>query len=315
MSTLPWMLPAQEQLRAARRAGRTPHGLLIHEAPGTGGTQLATWFAQLILCARDPAPCGECASCRRVLSREHPDFIAVGPDPESKLGQIIVDQVRAISEQLALSSYEGRGTVVVIEPAHALNRNAANALLKTLEEPRRDAHLVLVTRNPSLLPATVRSRCLRLSLQIPAREQALAWLSAQQPQHRSQWPAVLEVLGIAPLDAASADVPRLLALRDEVLQVLRDAAAGRIDVLRVADTWAKDDLALRLTCIENCLTTRVLAMRAGARLQDGGLDINIGPAMRILDDVRRLQGQLATSLNKPLAVEDQLWRVNMRAVH
>jgi DNA polymerase-3 subunit delta' len=313
MSSLPWLVPAQDQLQAARRAGRTPHGLLIHEAPGTGGSLLATWFAQLILCTGESVPCGQCASCRRVVSREHPDFIALNPDPESKLGQITVDQVRAVSEQLSLSSYEGRGTCVVIEPAHALNRNASNALLKTLEEPRRDAHLVLVTSSPSLLPATVRSRCLRLSLPIPDRDQVLTWLSTEQPQHRAQWPAVLEVLGVAPLEAARADVSRLLTLRDEMLRVLEGAAAGRIDVLRVADTWAKDDLALRLTCIENCLTARVLAMRAGARLQDGGLDINIGPALRILDDVRRLQGQLATSLNKPLAVEDQLWRINMRA--
>jgi DNA polymerase-3 subunit delta' len=315
MKSMPWLTLAQEQLRAAHEAGRTPHGLLIHEAPGTGGSLLATWFAQMILCTNQPAPCGQCAGCRRVNTREHPDFIAVNPDAESKLGQITVDQVRALGEKLSLSSYEGRGTVVVIEPAHALNRNAANALLKTLEEPRRDAHLVLVTGSPSLLPATVRSRCLRLSLPIPDREQALAWLSAEQPQHRAQWPAVFEVLGIAPLEAVKADVPRLLALRDEVLQVLAGAAAGRLDVLRVADSWAKDDLGLRLTCIENCLTSRVLAMRADARLQEGGLDINIGPALRILDDVRRLQRQLATSLNKPLAVEDQLWRMNMRAGH
>jgi len=313
MSDLPWLAAAQEQLRGANSAGRRPHGLLVHEAPGTGGSLLATWFAQLVLCTESPAPCGLCSSCRRVASREHPDFINLNPDAESKLGQITVDQVRALSEQLSLSSYEGRGTVVVIEPAHALNRNAANALLKTLEEPRRDAHLVLVTASPSLLPATVRSRCLKLSLPIPDRDQALAWLSAEQPRYRDQWPAVLEVLGTAPLQAVAADVPRLLALRDEVLQVLEGAAAGRIDVLRAADSWSKDDLALRLTCIENCLTSRVLAMRSGARLQDGGLDINIGPALRILDDVRRLQSQLATSLNKPLAVEDQLWRMNMRA--
>jgi len=313
MSDLPWLAAAQDQLRGANSAGRTQHGLLVHEAPGTGGSLLATWFAQLVLCTESPAPCGRCSSCRRVASREHPDFINLNPDAESKLGQITVDQVRALSEQLSLSSYEGRGTVVVIEPAHALNRNAANALLKTLEEPRRDAHLVLVTASPSLLPATVRSRCLKLSLPIPDRDQALAWLSAEQPRYRDQWPAVLKVLGIAPLQAVAADVPRLLALRDEVLQVLEGAAAGRIDVLRAADSWSKDDLALRLTCIENCLTTRVLAMRSGARLQDGGLDINIGPALRIMDDVRRLQSQLATSLNKPLAVEDQLWRMNMRA--
>jgi DNA polymerase-3 subunit delta' len=199
---------------------------------------------------------------------------------------------------------------VVIEPAQALNRNAANALLKTLEEPRRDAHLVLLTTNPSLLPATIRSRCQKLPLRAPSVEQALSWLSARQPQHRSQWPAVLEILGVAPLEALEADVPRLLALRQEILQLLKEAGNGRIDVIRAAEAWAKDDLALRLRCTENCLTGHVLAMRAGARLQDGALDINIGQALRILDDVRVLQGRLATSLNKPLAVEDLLWRLS-----
>jgi len=304
------MRAAEEQLRAAHAAGRLPPGLLIHEAPGTGGRSLALYFAQLLLCTGSTPACGQCAGCRRVQQGEHPDFTLLEPDAESKLGQITVDQVRAVAAQLALSSYEGHGSCVVLDPAHALNRNAANALLKTLEEPRRDAHLVLVTSSPSLLPATVRSRCQKLPLPAPHREQTLAWLSEQKPQYRAQWPAVLEVLGVAPLQALEADVPRLLALRDEVLQVIREAATGRLDVIRVADVWAKDELALRLTCIENCLTARVLAMRAGTRLQDGGLDINIGPAVRILDDVRQLQGQLATSLNKPLAVEDQLWRIS-----
>ncbi len=304
------MQAAEDQLRAAHAAGRLPPGLLIHEAPGTGGRSLALYFAQLLLCTGPAPACGQCAGCRRVQQREHPDFTVVEPDPESKSGQITVDQVRAVAEQLALSSYEGRGSCVVIEPAHALNRNAANALLKTLEEPRGDAHLVLVTSSPSLLPATVRSRCQKLPLPAPGAAQALAWLNEQQPRYRAQWPAVLEVLGVAPLQAIEADVPRLLAIRDEILQVLREAGTGRLDVIRTADAWAKDELPLRLTCIENCLTARVLAMRAGTRLQDGALDINIGPALRILDDVRRLQSQLATPLNKPLAVEDQLWRLS-----
>ena len=310
MKALPWMQVPMESLRAARAAGRLPSALLIHEAPGTGGVQLATFFAQLLLCTGTPPACGNCNACRRVLLGEHPDFIRIGPDAESKLGQITVDQVRALSEQLALSSYEGQGTCVLIEPAHALNRNAANALLKTLEEPRRDAHLVLLTTNPSLLPATVRSRCQKLPLRAPTSEQALAWLGAEQPQNRAQWPAVLEVLGVAPLEALEADVPRLVALRQEILQLLKEAGTGRIDVIRAAEGWAKDDLALRLRGIENCLTGHVLAMRAGARLQDGGLDINIARSLRMLDDVRVLQGRLATSLNKPLAVEDLLWRLS-----
>jgi DNA polymerase-3 subunit delta' len=310
MSALPWMRSAEQQLRAAHAAGRLPPGLLIHEAPGTGGRSLALYFAQLLLCTGSTPACGQCSGCRRVRQGEHPDFTLVEPDAESKLGQITVDQVRAVAEQLTLSSYEGKGSCVVIDPAQAMNRNAANALLKTLEEPRRDAHLVLVTGSPSLLPATVRSRCQKLPLPAPDAAQALAWLNEQRPQYSAQWPAVLEVLGVAPLQAVDADVPRLLALRDEVLKVLREAGTGRLDVIRTAELWAKDELPLRLTCIENCLTARILAMRAGTRLQDGGLDINIGQALRILDDVRKLQSQLATSLNKPLAVEDQLWRLS-----
>jgi len=298
-----------DTLRAAHAAGRLPAALLIHEAPGTGGGELATFFGQLLLCTGPTPACGQCAGCRRVRQGEHPDFTRVGPDPESKLGQITVDQMRAVAEQLSLSSYEGKGSCVVIEPAHALNRNAANALLKTLEEPRRDAHLLLVTTNPSLLPATIRSRCQKLPLRAPTPEQALAWLSSQQPQNRPHWPAVLELLGVAPLEALQADVPRLLELRREVLQLLQEAGSGRIDVIRAAEAWSKDDLPLRLRCIENCLTGHLLAMRAGTRLQAGGLDINIGPSLRILDDVRVLQGRLATSLNKPLAMEDLLWRL------
>jgi DNA polymerase-3 subunit delta' len=310
MIRLPWLQPAAGQLLVARAARRLPQSLLIHEAPGVGGMVLATHFAQLLLCSGPRPACGDCSHCQRVTRNEHPDYVFVPPDPESKLGQISVDQIRELSGQLALSSYEGRGTCVVLAPAHALNRNAANALLKTLEEPRADAHLVLVTHAPSLLPATIRSRCQKLTLPAPDRDAALAWLNAERPASRADWPAALDVLGIAPLEALDADLPLLLRIRTEVLELLHEAPGGRLDVIRMAEGWAKEGLALRLRGIENCLTGRILAMRPGARLQAGGLDINIAPAMRLLDDLRELQRQLATSLNKPLALERHLWQWN-----
>lgn len=314
MNLLPWLQASAERLTAAHAAGRLPPALLIHEAPGAGGFALATWFAQLRLCSGAIAPCGQCSHCRRIAVGEHPDFVVVGPDAESKLGQISVDQIRELCTQLTMSSYEGRGTVVVLQPAEALNRNAANALLKTLEEPRPDAHLVLVTTAPSLLPATIRSRCQKLAVPAPAAEAALAWLSAQKPAHRADWPAVLEVLGVAPVAALNADVPKLLAIRQDVHQLLQAAGQGRIDVIRAAEGWAKDELLLRLACVENCLTSRMLAMRAGTRLPDGLLDINIGQALRLLDDLRELAAQLAVSpLNRPLQLERQLWRLTRAA--
>lgn len=310
MSLYPWLEPAAAKLHAAHEARRLPPALLIHEAPGAGGMELALHAAQLFFCTSRPSPCGHCSNCRRVAQREHPDFIVVGPDPESKLGQISVDQVRAISTHLSLSSYEGKGTFVVFQPADALNRNAANALLKTLEEPRADAHVLLVTAAPSLLPATIRSRCQKLSANAPDRQGALAWLSSQKPAHRADWPAVLDVLGVAPVQALAADVPQVLTIRRDIAQVLKDASDGRIDVVRTAESWARDELPLRLRGIENCLTGQILAMRSGTRLQDGPLDINIGAALRLLDEVRELQRQLLTSLNKPLALERHLWQLN-----
>ncbi|MET0282531.1 MAG: DNA polymerase III subunit delta' [Steroidobacteraceae bacterium] len=311
---LPWLEAPAAQLRGAFAAGRLPPALLLHEAPGVGAMQLAQYFAQLRFCVGKQPPCGECTHCRRVASGEHPDFIVIGPDPELKLVQISVDQIRDLARQLALSSYEGRGTVVVLQPADVLNRNAANALLKTLEEPRPDAHLLLLTSAPSLLPATVRSRCQRLAVPAPDRAATLAWLAERKPAHRADWPAVLDVVGIAPLAALEADVGRMVALREEVLQGLAAAAQGRLDVIRTAAAWAGDDLRLRLACIENCLTGQLLAMRAGARLQGGLLDINIAQALRLLDDLRELSGQLATSVNKPLQLERQLWRLNQAGV-
>lgn len=310
MTNWPWLESAAARLRGARAAGRLPPALLIHEAPGTGARELATLFAQLRFCAEPDAPCGRCSHCRRVAQGEHPDFVIVSPDEKSKLGQITVDQTREIAQQLALSSYEGRGTVLLIQPADAMNRNAANALLKTLEEPRPDAHLVLITTNPSLLPATIRSRCQKLVVPAPDRATALAWLQGQAPAHRNDWPAVLEVLGPAPLQALQADVGQLLAIRRDIERLLEEAHQGRLDVIRVAHAWAGEDLHLRLAGLENCLTDRLLTMRADSRLPAAVPDINMAPTLRLLAELGELRRQLAgAALNKPLAVERALWRL------
>jgi DNA polymerase III subunit delta' len=315
----PWLEDPTEKLRQARTAGRLPHALLLHEAPGAGGALVATYAAQLLLCTGTTPACGVCRSCQRVAANEHPDYRMLVPDPELKLGQISVDQVRALTETLALSSHEGRGTCILITPAHALNRFSANALLKSLEEPRPGVLIILQTSSPSLLPATLRSRCLRLRLAAPDRETALDWLASRKGR-REEWAMALDVLGVAPLEALGADLEQLKAIRREVLAVLQDARQGRIDVVRTAANWAPDELPLRLRCIENCLTGLVLQPREGprqkrelganAQLQTGGPDINIRSALGLLDGVHELQRQLGTSVSKPLALERYLWQLN-----
>jgi len=305
----PWLEPAAARLAAARAAGRLPPALLLHAAPGIGAPVLLRHFAQLRFCTDANPPCGRCSQCRRVATGEHPDFAIIGPDAESRLGQISVDQVRDLAAQLALSSYEGRGTVVALVPADALNRNAANALLKTLEEPRADAHLLLLTTIPSLLPATIRSRCQRLSVPAPDRTAALDFLAAEKPAHRQDWPAVLEMLGIAPLEALEADVPHLLSIRADIRRLLADAQRGRIDVIRTAEGWARDELPLRLRGLENCLTAELLAGGTGSQGNPAG--IGVAGTLRLLQELGELQRQLAgAALNRPLALERQFWRLD-----
>ncbi len=150
---------------------------LIHEAPGAGGEWLALWAARLVLCEHpERAPCGQCRACRRVLARAHPDLSFLGLEEDSK--QIRIEQVRELSAELALTSHGGGYKVAIVTPADALNRFAANALLKTLEEPPARTLLILVVTQPSRLPATVLSRCQRLRVRAPQRAQSLAWLEA-----------------------------------------------------------------------------------------------------------------------------------------
>ena len=140
-------------------------------------------------------------SCQRVLAGQHPDLIALRLIEESQ--QIRIEQVRELCEELSLTSHQGGYKVGVISPADTLNRFAANALLKTLEEPPPRTLLVLVATQPSRLPATILSRCQRIGLRAPAREEAVAWLQATQGA--GDWDAVLDMLGEAPMLAAGVD--------------------------------------------------------------------------------------------------------------
>ena len=322
---LPWLEPHMASLRATQAAGRLPHALLIDEARGAGGTWLAQWFAQLVFCTPPDAPCGACAECRRVLRDEHPDLrvisFYVDPKTEKVTSTIRVEQIRELVEDLSLTSHGSRGTVVVIHPADAMNVNALNSLLKTLEEPRPGVHIVLVTDASMRLPATVRSRCQRIAVRAPAREESLAWLNAARKSQ--DWQAVLDVVGNAPLAALHLDPAATRELRDDTWRSLQLAQRGRLDVPGTADRWSKLELSSLLPCIENYLTSQVLGrvapgpqnseMRAAAHLHAGDLDINIPAVFGVLDGLRELRLLAATPINKALALERLLWRLGSGA--
>jgi DNA polymerase-3 subunit delta' len=148
-------------IRAAD-AGRMHHAYLFEGPEGVGKATFARWFARYLNCAEPKRPCGECPSCRQMLGHSHPDLIEIGPDADKATKVIGVDTAQSLIAALQLQRHSASRRVVIVDPADALNEEAANALLKTLEEPPQGTQFVLVTHRASALLSTVRSRCQRV---------------------------------------------------------------------------------------------------------------------------------------------------------
>jgi DNA polymerase-3 subunit delta' len=306
----PWLAGESAALAGAYRSGRLPHALLIHESPGAGGEWLATWAAQLVLCREEgTTPCGACAACRRVAAGQHPDLAWVRPLEDSR--QIRIEQVRDLTAELALTSHAGGYKVAILSPADALNRFAANALLKTLEEPSPRTLLVLVASQPSRLPPTILSRCQRLRVRAPTRAVGVAWLTATRGP--AEWAGALDAIGEAPMLAVQSDPAALAEVARDSRRTLEALTCGSTDPVAAAERWARSELPLRLTCFENWLTERIhhgarsgaflTEMRAGPYLSAGGAFLNICELFGLVDGVRDLRATLDVPLNRGLALE------------
>lgn len=263
----PWQQRAHDQATAAIDAGRLGHALLFCGPAGLGKRRVAERLAWRLLCSeRDAAgdPCGRCRACHLFAVRTqadplevrpdgtlahpwghpgHPDAIFVGHAVNPKTGkirsEIVIDQVRALSERFALTPQLGNVQVALLDPADGINHSASNALLKTLEEPQPGRHLWLVSAAPTGLPATIRSRCQRVELRLPPRAEALAWLATQGHAAAAAQEALEAARGHPGLAAAWLRDGGL-ALRREVAGDLAQLQGGRTAPIAMAQRWVAD---------------------------------------------------------------------------
>ena len=299
---LDWLEQFVESWQDRVSHGRVPHAVLLAGPVGVGKRAAARWIAATSL--------GRKASRLPVYPQdavEHADLRWIAPleDKES----IGVEQIRELVHAMALTSYEGGGKVAVIEPANAMTVNAANSLLKTLEEPPGDALLILVADRVGKLPATIFSRCQRIDLATPAEGVALAWLDRIQPG--APWSEALRVAGGGPL--AALGVLEDLETSASMARDLNALGKGIGSAVEVAARWTKIGPGFVLNWLAQQVKLVVIAGSAG-REQAAGLAIEESVVRRMdrrnlfcyLDIINGLRGQPGGSFNVQVTLEGLL---------
>jgi DNA polymerase-3 subunit delta' len=242
--SLPWTSNAAATFQMYVSQQRVPHALLVTGPSGCGKLDLARDISRQLLCleARERG-CGTCRSCALLGGGAHPDFREVTFEPHPKTGVlrdvITVDQVRALIEALYKTTTISSRNVAVIHPAERMNISAANAILKTLEEPVGSTVLILVAHDAGRLPATVRSRCQRLPVALPDRETSLRWLVDGGGIDEAEARQALAAAAGRPLEARtlveSGELEHYRAAMEALRQLRSGAASDGSAVAGMAD--------------------------------------------------------------------------------
>lgn len=242
LKPLPWQQELWLEVTALALQGRLAHALLLGGPQGVGKRHFARAFSAFLLCeSRSGYACGHCRSCQQFEAGSHPNYLWIQRSVDEKTGKekrdISVDQIREFSEKLQLTGHYGQARVGFIDPVDAVNTNGINALLKTIEEPPDNTHILLVSERPMNLLATLRSRCQRLRFSIPEQKAALGWL---QEHHQSGDAHLLACANGAPLRVVELKQAGLIERYQEWTQALLELAAQKRDPLAIAANLGKD---------------------------------------------------------------------------
>jgi len=304
----PWIKDSLEALLG--QGARMPNALIIHGPAGIGKRALAEVLARAILCeSTGTRPCERCDSCRWFLGGNHPDLRIIEPesrqppaaDPEQEKPrggaqrlstEIKIEQIRGLADFLAIGSHRGRRRIAIVHPAETMNHNAANSLLKSLEEPPAAAMFLLVSDRPARLLPTIRSRCIAYSVPMPSTAQAIEWLRHQSVKEPEAW---LRYAGGAPLRAlelASGEAGQLVS----TLRRMPDSDALR-DV-----RWGSDRQELELLVDylqKRAFDEALLAINLPTRYGAGNASLSADKLEQRLRVARRL-GRERRALRQPL---------------
>jgi DNA polymerase-3 subunit delta' len=320
-------------LKTVLRHGQLGHAYLFHGADGIGKRQVAIRLAQTILCEQnvDEAQtdsCGGCRECLQVEARTHPDFLLIEPDPEQATPQIKIEQIRELESQVVYRPLIAARKVFIVDEADRLTIGAANALLKTLEEPPTHALFLLVTSRIDALPATIRSRCQRLRFAAPSQEQVQRTLTACLG-----WSAAdaqfVTMLTESRIGQAMKVSPASLRTQEEEFCTLAAAKAlqSPASVLTIAETLhradrAADALAWLARWVRDLILTRtgaepefLINQNRRAALEQGWRADQLDQLLELYTTIDQMERSATRNLNLQLALESILLRLRDILIH
>lgn len=318
---LPWQQTQWQRLNIAREHGRLPHALLLTGPAGLGKFEFARLLGNSLLCEAPGVhniPCGICKQCRLAMADGHPDITDISPQEAGKA--IKVDAIRELVNRGMMSVAETRYRVFIINPAEAMGVAAANALLKTLEEPVARTLLILISASPGRLLATIKSRCQQLAFAVPAAALAHAWLSQQLGEQGEKAADLLQLARGAPLLARQMAEGDELECYNQLLKQFLLLAGSRAEPVILAEQWHKQqDISLLLNYMKRWLIEIILAGNgAGADggspsdahrdLQSLGKRLDLRAIHNLLDSCFETERRLANNINPQLALEQLLLR-------
>lgn len=257
----PWQQEVWQHLQSMQ--SRLPHALLLYGTRGIGKSQFAHYLAQSVLCEQTSStgqPCDLCQSCSWIKQYSHPDFRRIRPEnledeisdaegaeagdkksakaSKAPSKEILIDQIRALGDLMNVSTHRNGKRVILLYPAEALNVPAANALLKSLEEPNPNTLFILVSNSIDSLLPTIISRCHKLAMPMPTPEQSLAWLQTQSLANAASW---LAQEGGSPLSALQASQSEDANDYKEFIQALQTPDLSM--ALKLAEKMHKFDMS------------------------------------------------------------------------
>ncbi len=215
---------------------RVSHAYLLIGESGTGIEKFASAMAHYLLChaTLNDVVCNKCRSCELIKSQSHGDFLSI--EPEEKSTQIKVDQIRSVSDFVAKTSLLGKRKIVLLQPADLMNLNAANALLKNLEEPPGETVFILVSSEPHKLLPTIKSRCRIIELPLPSKEESTLFLKESGIDETEE---LLEQVGGAPLIAKEWFHNGTVEERKKIVTGLVDLSCDATKPIILAKKWSK----------------------------------------------------------------------------